>query len=432
MKLSKAFSVSTLLVASLQAVPASAGTLADIYREAVKNDPQLRAAQASYRATAETLPQAKAGLLPDISLSGNQTWNDTDSKSFDNTGLTLSLTQPVFDASRWYSFQRGKVISEQARLQFDQSAQNLIFRTVDAYLNVLRAINNLETNQAQERAIKRRLDQVNAQYEVGQIAITDVQEAQASYDNARVARIEAEGDLDNSYDALERLTGSTVNEVETLRDNYPIEAPEPPEAKPWLEKARKQNLGIQISDASVRSARENIRISRAGHSPTVNLNASYDYDDGSFTTDDSIETTSIGLSFKLPLYQGGGTSSRILESEYRLTEAMENREDTLRDVTQQTRGLLRNLRTDVLSVSARAQSIKSSETALEATELGYNEGTRNVVDVLNAEQQLYAAQRDYANARFGYVTNLFRFKQQIGTLNPDDIEVLDQWLESAK
>jgi len=432
LKISKALPVSALLIASLHALPTTAGTLADIYRDAVKNDPQLRAAQASYRATAEALPQAKAGLLPDISLSGNQTWNDTDTRSFDNTGITLSLTQPVFDASRWYGVERGKVITEQAELQFDQAAQNLIFRTVDAYLNVLRAINNLETNEAQERAIKRRLDQVNAQYEVGQIAITDVQEAQASYDNARVARIEAEGDLDNSYDALERLTGSTVSQVETLRANYPIEAPEPPKAKPWLDKARKQNLAIQIADASIRSARENIRINRAGHYPTVNLNASYDYDEGSFTSDDSIETTSIGLSFKLPLYQGGGTSSRILEAEYRLTEAMENREDTLRDVTQQTRGLLRDLSTDVLSVSARAQSIKSSETALEATELGYNEGTRNVVDVLNAEQQLYAAQRDYANARFDYVTNLFRFKQQIGTLNPDDIEVLDQWLEAAK
>ncbi|WP_286237231.1 TolC family outer membrane protein [Neptuniibacter halophilus] len=427
MNLKKLFHVSYLTLAVSSA--ATAGELADIYQLALANDPQLKAAEASYNADREIEVQNRAALLPSINLNANTTAYDTDSADFNNHGYTLSLSQPVFDAAAWFSFKQGKVLSEQAAVQFDLEQQNLIQRTVQAYLGVLRASSALQTAEAQERAIKRRLDQVNAQFEVGLIANTDVQEAQASYDNARVARISAEGELDNSYEALERLTGQNFSAVSLLAEDYPIEEPTPTTAQPWLEKAWQGNLNLKLADYSSEAARRAAQAGRAGHYPTLSLSASYDYDEGTVSNDIGSDTSAIGLTLSMPIFSGGSVSSRSRELEQRLTQSHHNREDILRQITQSTRSLLRDLRTGSLSVQALKQSIRSREAALQATEEGYKVGTRNVVDVLQAEQQLYAAKLEYANARFDYVQNLITFKQQLGTLSPEDINELDGWLK---
>lgn len=408
---------------------AQAGELSEIYKLALANDPQLKAAEASFNAGQEIEAQSRASLLPNLNLNANTTAVDTDNGDFNNHGYTLALSQPVFNAAAWFSFKQGKALSQQAAVRFDLEQQSLIRRTVESYLGVLQATSELETFQAQERAIKRRLDQVNAQYEVGLIANTDVQEAQATYDNARVARITAEGELDNSYEALERLTGKSFTAISLLSDKYPITEPSPAEAKPWVDKAWQGNLSLKLADLSTEAARRAAQAGHAGHYPTLSLTANYDYDEGTAVSDNSSDTSSIGLSLSVPIFSGGAVSSKSRELEQRLIENQYNREDTLREITQSTRSLLRNLRTGSLSVQALKQSIKSSQTALEATEEGYKVGTRNVVDVLQAEQQLYAAQRDYANARFNFVQNLIAFKQQLGTLNPEDIQELDSWLQ---
>lgn len=421
----------TLLAGCIQAATVQAGSLADIYQQALQHDPQLKASSASALAGAEAIPQAEAGLRPTISLSANASRNETDSRDFNNSGYTVSLSQPIYDSAAWHGVKRGEALSRTAQLQYDQAQQNLIIRSVESYLNVLRAKNTLETTQAEERAIKRRLDQVNAQFDVGLIPVTDVHEAQASYDNAKVARILAEGELDNSFEAIERLSGQSYSDVDTLSAKYPIENLESNDANAWLNKARDGNLSLQVADSNVEASRQLIRVNRSGHKPTVSITASHDQDKGNSLNDDRNETNQIGLTFNLPLYSGGGTSSRIREAEYRLDEALQNREDVYQGIKLDTRSLLRDLSTDVLSVAARQQSIRSSETALKATEEGFNVGTRNVVDVLQAEQNLYRAQRDYAEARFNYVLNLFRFKQVIGTLNPEDIQGLDIWMVSG-
>ncbi|MDO6563582.1 TolC family outer membrane protein [Amphritea sp. 1_MG-2023] len=412
----------------------NAGALMDIYQQALAQDPQLKAAEAASLAGQEALPQGRAGLLPTISLTGNTTWIDYDSTSYNenyhNHGYTVSLSQPLFSAAAWFTYQQGIAQSEAAALQFGQAQQSLILRVVNSYLSVLRAQTALQTSQAQERAIKRRLDQVNAQFEVGLIAITDVQEAQASYDNAKVARILAEGDLDNTFQALARLTGQAVGNIDPLAKDYPVENISPIEPQAWIDKARAGNLALQIAQANTEAARRQSQAARSGHLPTLSLTASHDKDSGSYSSNDHSETNQIGLTLSMPIFSGGATSSQSRQAEYGFTEAQYNQDDALREVILETRNLLRNLQTNVLSVAARKQSILSSETALKATEEGFNVGTRNVVDVLQAEQQLYSAQRDYADARFDYVANLFNFKQQIGTLSPEDIIGLDQWMKA--
>lgn len=431
MRFKSAIGLATLTGLLTGAVSVQAASLEEVYRKALQNDPQLKIAQATFRANSEALPQAKAGLLPSINAQADVSYTDTDAVSFNNHGYTINLTQPVFSASKWFTYEQGKTLDEQAQLNLDLAQQNLILRSVETYLDVLRAKSNLETAEAQERAIKRRLDQVNAQFDVGLIAITDVQEAQASYDNARVALIEAEGALDNSYEALERLTGESIESVHQLNEKYPVEKVEPQTPSAWVEKATAENISLRLTQADIEVARKSAQIAKSARYPTVDLSATYDRDNGTPTTSDWNDSSVVGLTFSMPLYQGGAISSRSRQAHAQLDVAMQAYEDSLRGVTQSTRSLLRNLRTSVQSVAARKQSIVSSQAALDATSEGFNVGTRNVVDVLTAEQALYAAQRDYASARFDYILTLFSLKQQVGSLNPDDLTSLNDWLQKG-
>ncbi len=432
MKQMKKRLIPLLVAGAMASSTAQAGALADLYQLALDNDPQLKAAEASYLAGQEAVPQGRAALLPQINAGGSYTQADSGALNQEagDRAWQVSLVQPVFDTTKWFSFQKSKVISEQAKLQFDLAQQELIQRTVDAYLGVLRAMSALETAQAQERALQRRLDQVNAQFDVGLIAITDVQEAQASFDNAVVQRIDAEGALANSYEALERLAGEPLNQVDPLREDYPIEALSPADPAAWLEKAREGNLALKLSELGVETSRRDSQIARSGHHPKVNLEAAYGYSESEFQFQQWDESSQVALTLSVPIFSGGATSSQVREAEQGLYAAQYNREDQYRAVTEQTRSLLRDLQTSVQSVKARLQSIKSRETALRATEEGFNVGTRNVVDVLQAEQALYQARLDYATARFNHVSTLFRFKLQLGTLSPDDLLALDEWLQT--
>ncbi|WP_210396613.1 TolC family outer membrane protein [Motiliproteus sediminis] len=424
----------TLAIVAVLTLPnAVAADLEAVYRQALDSDPQLRAARANYLAGAEVADQSRAGLLPNINLEASVGHTDSDPSlalDGDATSIGVTLTQPVFRADVWYNYQAGKLQGERAGIEFSAAEQALIRRTIEAYLNVLLAETNHSTSVAEEAAVKRRLDQVQAQFEVGLIAITDVEEARAAYDSARVNRIIAEGDLDNSFEAIDRLTGANWRSLDRLSEKFPVTELAPAEYQPWVDKALDGNIGLQLANYDVGVAEANRKSSQAGHYPTVDLVASYTKDDGNISATQEIDRSFVGLNFNLPLYQGGGTSSRVRENFQRWDAATQLREDTQRAVVQDTRSLFRNLTTDVQTVAARRQSIVSSQTALEATEAGYSVGTRNIVDVLQAERALYGSVRDYETARYVYVRNLFRFKETLGTLSPDDVSQLDQWLEA--
>jgi len=295
-------------------------------------------------------------------------------------------------------------------------------------MTVLEAKTNLTSAQAEEKAIQRRLEQVKAQFDVGLIAITDVQEAQATFDNTQVRRILAEGALDNSYEALERLSSDRVQDAPALHADYPINALVPEQRDPWVEKALAENLELSIIQQGVEAAKIQTRVAKAGRYPTIDLNASLSDSNSHNSSQFDGRNGTLSLTLNVPLYQGGSVRSQQREAFQRLESNREQQENIRRKVIQDTRSLFRNLQTDRATIKARQQAISSSEAALHATSAGFEVGTRNVVDVLQAERQLFAAQRDYANARYTYVRNLFQFKQTIGSLNPDDIDQLDQWM----
>ncbi|MCO1974978.1 efflux transporter outer membrane subunit OpmH, partial [Pseudomonas aeruginosa] len=421
--------------------------LISVYKEAVDNNADLAAAQADYLARKEVVPQARAGLLPQLGAGARV--GDT-RIAFDERPATVkrnsqvvqaTLSQPLFRADRWFQWQAAKETSDQARLEFSATQQDLILRSAETYFTVLRAQDNLATSKAEEAAFKRQLDQANERFDVGLSDKTDVLEAQASYDTARANRLIAEQRVDDAFQALVTLTNRDYSAIEGMRHTLPVVPPAPNDAKAWVDTAVQQNLRLLASNYAVNAAEETLRQRKAGHLPTLDAVAQYqkgDNDALGFANSAAnplvhygkyVDERSIGLELNIPIYSGGLTSSQVRESYQRLNQSEQSREGQRRQVVQDTRNLHRAVNTDVEQVQARRQAIISNQSSLEATEIGYQVGTRNIVDVLNAQRQLYAAVRDYNNSRYDYILDTLRLKQAAGTLSPADLEALSAYLK---
>jgi outer membrane protein len=426
---------------------ASKTDLVTVYNEAVKNNADLAAARANYAALSEVVPQARAGLLPNLSAGADAMNTDTDvdtrSGNVDSSRSGLSyqanLSQPLFRADRWFQFQAAKATDQQYALQLSATEQNLILQSAETYFAVLRAQDTLASTKAEEAAFKRQLDQANERFDVGLSDKTDVLEAQAGYDTARANRILAERSVDDAFQALVTLTNREYASIEGILHTLPVLEPTPNDAKAWVDTAAQQNLNLQASNYAVNAAEETLRQNKAGHAPTLDAVARYqkgDNDSLGFTNNDlaspydgDAEQTSIGLQLNIPIYSGGLTSSQVREAYHRLSQSEQERESLRRQVVENTRNLHRAVNTDVETVQARKQSIISNQSALEATEIGYQVGTRNIVDVLDAQRQLYSSVRNYNNARYDYILNNLRLKQAAGTLAPADLDSLSSFLK---
>src|SRR5690554_4711584 len=418
--------------------------LMTIFQEALLNSADLAAAEADALARQEILPQAKAQLLPNIGLGAGVARERVDvegagSDSYSTHYYQASLTQPLFRADRWFNYQAAKSQSEQARVEFSATQQQLILDVAQAYFNVLRASDNLATAKAEEAAFERQLEQARERFEVGLAARTDVLEAQAGYDAARATRITATTNLDVSYQALTRLTNRDHPELLGMSHELPILAPTPVDMQQWVETAAAQNLSLQAYRLAIDTASESLRSSKSGYAPAVDAFVRYNDSHGGARlggaggvggrTAGDTELTQIGVEMTLPLFTGGGTSSRIRESTFRLSQAEQASEAELRRVVERTRNLFRTVTSSVEEVEARRQTIISSKAALDATQTGYEVGTRNVVDVLDAQRTLYRTVRDYNDARYNYIIDNLSLKQAAGTLSPQDLEELSAWLK---
>lgn len=308
--------------------------------------------------------------------------------------------------------------------------QQVLIDVATAYFDILRANDILDARLAQERAIGRQLEQAEEQFEVGLIAITEVEEAQASFDQSRAERIAAQSDLQVSFEALERLTGQRYANIEALSDDYPIEQPSPSDRDQWVDLAVENNPLVLAEQAGVEVSRSGVGVAEAQRLPTLEAFANYQYADNDIDGIEGHDTSSqVGLSASWPLYTGGSTQASIRQSTYQLEASQFDFEAQRRDTVQQVRSLYTQVSNDVSTVDAREQAIVSNQSALDATRAGYEVGTRNIVDVLNAEQNLYNAISDYAQARYDYVVNLLSLRQQSGRLDVEAVEDINAWLQ---
>jgi len=433
----------------------AATDLRTIYDQALRNDPQWSALQNSVKAEKESVDQAKSRLLPKVGINADVTKAKVDQEygsgslmsllsqipgvdpsaagdeesSVTTRTASLQARQALFRMQDWYQYQQAKTRSSQADAQLEQEWRNFALRVAETYLNELRAEDNLASVKAEEAAVLRQLEQTKQRFDVGLIAITDVHEAQAIADITKVNRLVAESQLSVAKESLEALTGQPQSQqVAPLAADFPVVLPQPNSLDAWVELAREKSAALKAAQLASNAASKNVQQAKAAHYPTVDLVAGYsqldnaNYSEG---TDNTIK--SIGLQFNLPLYAGGGIDSGTRQARYREAEARDNLEYTQRTVMQNTKNLFRIVTMDVDRVSARKQAITSSDSALKATRAGYEVGTRNIVEVLQAERQLYATQRDYANARYDYVVDSIRLKAVTGVLSAQDIEEISKW-----
>lgn len=436
------------LAASLALSPLAGATgLSDVYELAVANDPQLAAAMAGYRARAEVVTQSRGGLLPNVSASAQTTKNKRTSpeavqsptggitvfqqtQEFNDNSWSATLSQPVFNLASWFTFQQSKEIEAQAAAQLAAEQQDLIFRVADNYLSILEAQDRLSAAIAERDAVKRQLEQVQQRFDVGLVAITDVLESQAAFDTSTVGVIEAEGAQAITFETLVRLTGELIEKIDGLSEEFPVEYPEPRNEDAWVEAALENNYELAAARHAVEQSRRGLQIARSGHAPTVNANVTYreSVNNASNIFAGTTESTSATLSMNVPIFSGLAQRSRSKQAGFELDQAQKNFDLTQRTVVENTRTLYSAIITDVARVRARLRGIESSQSALDATQTGYEVGTRNIVDVLLAQQRLFAAQFQYASARYQYIRDTLRLKQVVGSLSPEDIYDLDRYI----
>jgi len=443
----------------IEAAPASdysENSLAGVYLLALENDKTLAAARATYRAGLEERALGRAALLPRADASygtvdtysesrgqfpaGGTTFPSNTDTNADTDRWSINLEQPLFDLTAWFRFRRGQELSEQAQSQFTVAQQDLIARTAEAYFAVLRARANLQASRAEESAVEAQLDQVKQRFDVGLVAITDVHEAQAAYDLAVAERLEDEGDVRVALEELSVLTGQSHAQLWQLRDDFPVVDPEPSDVDDWVRFACEHNADIELAGDARDVARKSARAAQSEHLPTLNFTATFsdaetsvnqdDLDTG-FTTefDQNNRQNQFAINLTMPLYTGGSNSANRRQAWAQYESEAETYAATVRDVTQQTRAFYISVVRDVARTRARERAITSSRSALEAAETGYEVGTRNVVDVLDAQRNLFSAIRDHSNSIIDYVLDVVALKRRAGTLTPTAVFELNRWLE---
>ena len=433
-----------LLCAGLTPV-AHALDLNEALARAERYDATLSAALANYMAAEETYPQSRAAMLPDIRA--NAYYRDSSTKieksstipdgttDYSADGYSLTLNQPIFNKTLWDNMDQSKALVAKAAADYEVAKQDLIIRVAKAYFNVLGAQDNLAFTRAEKDAISRQLEQSKERFNVGLIAITDVQESQASYDTAVANEIVAKNDLANSIEALRVLIGNQVSDIAPLAEEFPLLAPDPEDINEWQNRALQQNIGLRSSKYALDAAREAYNSSKGGHYPTLTFSAAYSFDssDGnaySIIGGNDQTDTHLMLNLDVPIYQGGGTSSKVRQSASLVSAAQASVDQQMRNTIQEVRTAYLGVTASISSVKAFKQALISAKTSVEATEAGFEAGTRTSVDVLLVQGRQYESERNYARARYNYLLTLLELQRATGSLSRENIQQINDWLNS--
>jgi len=450
------------------AAAAPAADLIEIYQRALQNDPQIREADANRLASRESKPQAIASLLPQLSATGSYSRFKQDSSrttlinsvpsdplsplvpraltsdaNINARQYEIDLRQTLFRWDQWSMLKRADAQVAQAEADYQAAQQGLIQRTAQRYFDVLAAKDTVDAAEATLEAFSRQLEQADKRFEVGLIAITDVQEARAAHDQAAAAVIAAKRALATSQELLRELTGEPFDSLAGPVDDLPLKTPDPVDEEKWVATALEQNLSVISARLATDIAKQDVKVARAGHFPTLDLVASradldYTGDQVSRSTSDiptnspadqTQTTDSIGIQITVPIYSGGGTSSQVRQRVYLHRAARERLERSVRETERATRDAYLGVLSEISRVQALKQALASSQTALQATEAGFEVGTRTTVDVLDARRRLFDAQTTYSRSRYDYMINVLQLQLATGTLNRADLEELNSWLK---
>ena len=426
---------------------ALADDLATVFQLAQANDPVINRAKAQKEAAYAGINVSRASLLPQIS--GSVSYSDSDRESLFGAAIASSvstsisygidLNMSLYDHANWVGLDRAELVAQQSDANLGATLQTLMLRTVNAYLAVLREQDNVEFVKAELRAIERQLEQTKQRFEVGLTAITDVHEAQANFDNTVARQIRAENLLELRLEELREITGKYHDNISVLdTDMFSATSPSPANVSEWLDIAKDSNLDLLVQRFAKDLAKEDIDIIKSGHYPTLGLRAgiSRSQTDQTFNgqpSDDNpwLDSESITLSASIPIYQGGSVTANTERARANYVVASENLELVYRQTVRQVRSSFNDVKAAVSTIRALEQSVVSAESALRATEAGFDVGTRTIVDVLNSTRNLFDARRNLADARYNFVVAIVSLKQAAGTLTVDDLNDINRVLKPA-
>ncbi|MBT9515434.1 MAG: TolC family outer membrane protein [Methyloversatilis discipulorum] len=425
---------------------ASTGTLAAedllaVARAALANDAQFQSARAQREATSEKLPQARAGLLPSLTLNGTTQWNDVEiskpvdrSTQYNSHNFGFQLTQPLFRWANWVQFEQGKLQVAAADAQLAQARQDTLLRAAQAYFDLLYAQDVLTSIIAQKTAASEQLELARKSFEVGTVTITDVHEAQSRFDLATAQEIAARSDIEVKRHALAVITGRAPEALRGLRSEVAFTLPEPARMEDWVDRAQTESLTVLAQLANQEIANREIERQRAGHYPTVDLVATYGQNKTVITfagapLNNETTTGTVGVQVSVPLFQGLGQESRVRESAHLLDRARAEVDFARRNAAQQARQAWLGVANGIAQTAALRAAQVSSQSSLDANKLGYEVGVRINIDVLNAQQQLYVTRRDLAKARYDTLLAQLRLKAAAGQLAEPEIEAVNALLE---
>lgn len=441
-------------IAVALSAPATAVDLMGVYELASGNDPEIRAAERRLDASEIETKLARANFLPQINATLQRTPTghsqpkingvDLDSNDIDSENYTVNLTQSLYDHSNFVEMERARLVVAQADSQFNVAWQDFLQRTAQRYFDLLNAIDALRFAEAEEKALNRQYEQADQRFEVGLSAVTDLLEAQASWDGARARTIVAENNLEDAREGLRELTGTMFDSFKPLTEELPLNPPDPAGADDWVNTALQGNPELAVAQDALSVADADIRLSRAGHYPTLELTANYNRtlnNEFALRADDQtqIGTTtfqndqwSATVRLNVPIFSGLAVKSQTQRARINRSVASEELDLNQRQVVRQTENAFRAVMAGIRQVEAFEQALVSADSALEATNAGFEVGTRTIVDVLLAEQRFFQAQRDYSQARHQLILDRLGLRRAAGIISPEDLERANELLEGPE
>jgi len=425
---------------SLQAQPLK---LMDVYQQALAHDASLASALSANRAAQEIIEQGKALYRPTVNFNAETnalksnfydiSRSETSKAQFENYRYGVDARQPIFRQQNLIQIDQAGTQVSIADKQLNVAQQALMLRTTQAYFDVLMAQDRIDLIVAQKTAIAAQLEQAQANFDLGSATITDANEAQARFDLAAAQEIAALNEFEIAKHAVQAITGQLPQRLASVKPQLKANEIGLSMAT-WQELAMLNNLNIQIQQDTAKFAEQEIARNQAGHLPTLDAVASYtsSYANGTvsrFGAGNELQVGSIGLQLQIPLYEGGAVSSRVRQAVLNKQKALDDLDLVRRQTELDTQRAYLNLSSSIAQLKAFDQAILSSQSQLDATQLGYQVGVRTSVDVLNAQQQLFSAKRDALQARYNYLTNIIRLKTATGIVAAADLVDINQQLE---
>jgi outer membrane protein len=425
---------------------AYADDLAQVFQLALQNDPTLQQVDAQRRAAQKGIDISKSAFWPQVSFAAGYSRSESERPQFDPTSQQfvtvdsesrgwnagVNLSQTVFDMNVWDRAALSEKQAYQAEVNYLSVRQELMIRVVNSYFTVLERLDDLEFATAEKKAIERQLEQTKQRFSVGLTAITDVHEAQAQYDTSVASEIQAKNAVEIAQESLREITGRYHQDLAELNtDSFSPESPMPQDAQQWVKIAEDKNLQLLVQRVAVEISEQQIDLARNGHLPTVSLSADYSTNDntttaGGMETDmPRMDSNSIGLSLNVPLFSGFRTSSEVDQARENFVASSQELEGVRRNVERQVRSAYYDVVASMATIRAFEQAVVSAESALKATQTGFEVGTRTIVDVLNSTRNLYNARRNLSSARYGYIRQSLTLKQASGQISEQDLVAIN-------